>query len=259
MNPVFLFSLLLLLLPVNAIDVSAQFAKSLAAEAWSDSDQTPFLNVVPISCQIELWEPFGVSNLNGLKMSVLKQGANALQSISYSLLSMPGYRSHCVTAGVGKYFQNYLFLEQKIGIGIHESGFANRAQWFLFSQTNVWLKASEFFYVIMELTNWPDLFCPVSDHIPVARMDLSLKQKVNEFAFVGLKLRIAADAGSQLMVFSGYEVSKKHELFGGLTLNPIGFSFGYGFKGNGLVIRFLLESGNVFGYAPYSFVSWRPE
>ena len=258
MNPFFLFTLLLLWLPVSAFDVRAQFAKSLAAEVWSEPAQFHSVETVSTSYQIELWQPFGVGNLNGLEMSVWRQQNYTSHSLSYSLISMPGYRSHSASAAVGKYFQDKLFLEQRLGIGIHESGITNPAQWFIFSQTNAWLKVSESLHILVELTNWPDIFWPASDHIPDVCLDFCLQQLVNEHASAGLGFRMAADASSQLVAFCEYKVSKQHELFAGLTLNPMGFGLGYGFQRNGLLVRFLLESGSVFGYAPYSSVSWCP-
>lgn len=256
MNPVFLFTLLLLWLPISASDASAQYLKSVAAEAWSEPTDFHTGETVSAKYQIELWQPFGVSNLNGLEMSLSWWRKNTSRNLSYSLLSMPGYRSHCIAATVGKNFQNKFLLEQELGFGIHESGISSPAQWFVYCKTSTCLKVSESLDIQMELANWPDLFWPASDHLPDVCLDFCFRQEMNEHASAGLGLRIAADAISQLVVFCGYNISKQHELFAGLTLNPMGFGFGYGYDRNGLVIRFLLETGSVFGYAPYTSILW---
>ncbi|MEA1876114.1 MAG: hypothetical protein U9N86_04570 [Bacteroidota bacterium] len=256
MNPVFIFTLLLLWLPISASDASAQYLKSVAAETWSEPPDFHALELVSARYQIELWQPFGVSNLNGLEMGLSWWRKKTSRNLSYSLLSMPGYRSHCVAAAVGRYFQDNFFLGQEIGFGIHESGNSNPAQCFVYCKTSSCLRVSEALHIQMELSNWPDLFWPASDHLPDVCLDFCFRQEVNEQASAGLGFRIAADATSQLVVFCGYRISNQHELFAGLTLNTMGFGLGYGFERNGLIIRFLLEAGSVFGYAPYTSILW---
>jgi len=256
MNLVSLFTILLFWLPISAHDAAAQYLKSVVAEAWSEPAQFYSLESISANYQIEFWQPFGVSNLNGLEIGLALLQDQTSLSFTYSLFSMPGYRSHCLAGAVGKYFHKDLFLEQELGIGIYESGNVNPAQWFVYCQTNALLRVSESVMILIKLSNWPDLFWSGSDHLPNAIVDIRIQQLINDHAFVGLGIRGAVGAASQPGIFSGYRISNQHELFAGLTLNPLGFGFGYGIQRDGLVIRFLLEAGNIFGYAPYTSISW---
>ncbi len=112
--------------------------------------------------------------------------------------------------------------------------------------------------ILIKMANWPALLWPLSDNLPDARLDIQIRRTINERAFVGFGYRGSDKSSSQLLVFSGYQISKRHELFAAMALDPPGFGLGYGYQKDGLMIRFMMETGNVFGYAPYTSISWRP-
>ena len=257
MSPVFLVTLLLFWLPIQQFTVCAQPVKSLAADTWSKTAPSQFSDLGSASYQIEFWKPLGVSNLNGLELSRSWRNNLAVTRISYAFLSLPGYRNHSVYTAIGKQILDNFFLEQSLGFGLHSAGDSKQIPWFFYCQPMTYIRHSLSSMLSVEFVNWPDLFWPISDHFSDASLHINIEQSIGPQAFVGLGCRGTGGSALQLLIFGAYQISDQHRLFTGLTLNPIGFGLGYAFQTSGLSFKFLLESGAIFGFAPYTSIRWR--
>lgn len=256
MNPVYFFHLLCLWLPFWCCSANAQYVKSFQAEVWR-TEFEDFKSVsVGDSYNLEFWQPFGVSNLNCLELSWRHSTTNVFRSLSYSFLSFPGYRSHLVSGTVGLRFQDNIYFDQRLGIGLGECGWDQPAIYYLNIQNRLGLDLSESSTILMTLFSWPDLIWNDTDFLSPAGLQICVEQSIDKMARIGLGLRNVAGTDLQFLVFSQYSVSGDHDLFGGLSLNPIGFGLGYSYKKAGFIFRFLLEGGTLFGYSPFTEISW---